>query len=118
MRLITICCLFLLSSIGLHAEEPPMIFKQGYDGGNYFGASWISAEGEIVASSPDDFEKFYVQFHAEHGFYPGDNQIFLHSSGGDREAALRLGEKIRQLKFTTRIGRTIPNKQDFAEGRD
>jgi|GEM_PF-1924078 len=118
MKFLYAVCLFLLSSVGLYAEENPMTFKYGYDGGNYFGAEWIAAEGKIVASTPDDFEKFYTDFFTEHGYYPGDRQIFLHSSGGDREAALRLGEKIRQLKFTTRIGRTVPNKQDYAEGTD
>jgi len=102
MKFFYVFCVFLFFASGLHAEEAPMTFRTAWNGGNYSGAIWIAAEGRITSTTPDDFKKFLEKEVIE------NYQIVLNSSGGDVEAALRLGALIRQSEFDVAIGRTVP----------
>ncbi|MBS7743519.1 MULTISPECIES: hypothetical protein [unclassified Chelatococcus] len=59
---------------------------------------FIQATGEIVESTPDDFERFFKS--SEFQAY----RIRLNSPGGSLSAGLKLGEMIRSKKMATEVG--------------
>jgi hypothetical protein len=84
-----------------------MTFHLRGNGGNYVGAEWIAAEGEIVDESADDLEAYVQSFgYAEN---PGGWNVRFNSPGGSLSGGIRLGELIRKLKLGTEIGGTEPD---------
>ena len=61
---------------------------------------WISATGNIVESTPKDFEAFLKGKDARKA------TIVLESNGGMVQAALTLGRIFRRLEVTTTVGKT------------
>jgi hypothetical protein len=84
-----------------------MTFHLRGDGGNYVGAEWIAAEGEIVDETVDDLESFVKGLGYTEN--PGGCSIRFNSPGGSLIGGIRLGEFIRELKFDTEIGGTEPD---------
>lgn len=81
-----------------------MTFNLRSSGGNYVGAEWIAAEGEIIDETADDLERYLKSFgHAEN---PGGWSVRFNSRGGTLPGGIRLGELIRKLKLNTEIGGT------------
>lgn len=64
---------------------------------------YIQATGLITADTPSVFAAF---LETEDSKYSKD--LFLHSSGGNLLAAMRLGQLIRQAGMNTSVGRSIP----------
>jgi hypothetical protein len=80
-----------------------MVFKLWETGGNCNDCGWVSADGVIVASTPDDFEKFV---HKElPNSLPGV-KIYFNSVGGNLLSGLQLGEMLRQRKWSTGVARS------------
>lgn len=84
------------------ADDPAMTFtivRQSYCSENC--AEWISAEGRITPNTPAAFKKILKKV--------GDRKlpVFLHSGGGDVEAALKLGRMIRKKGLDTSVGITF-----------
>lgn len=81
-----------------------MTFEFKGTGGNCLGCSWVAAEGEITSSTPFDFDNFYANSPI------GQAQpIVFNSPGGDLNAGLQLGYRIRQLGLQTSVGKTVPD---------
>lgn len=85
-----------------------MTFELRSNGGNYGGAEWIAAEGEIATDTDIDLEKFLKSF--GHTANPGGWSVRLNSPGGSLEGGVRLGEMIRKLKLDTEVGATEPDE--------
>lgn len=66
--------------------------------GNAVEACFIYAEGEIVAETDKDFDRFLDSELIE------GNQIVLHSQGGNLGAGVRLGRLIREAGLTSIVG--------------
>jgi hypothetical protein len=81
-----------------------MSFHLRSNGGNYVGAEWIAAEGEITDETPGDLEAFMRSVGLTEN--PGGWSVRLHSPGGSLSGGIRLGELIRRLKLGTEIGST------------
>src|ERR1700680_685406 len=76
-----------------------MRFELGGSGGNCrANLCWIQATGEIVASTPNDFERFIAQ----DKYIP--RIIRLHSPGGSLIAGIELGQLFRTRGFDTEVG--------------
>lgn len=91
--------IFVVTSFSA-AWAQPMRFFTAHNGGNcYDTCSWIAAEGEITAQTPEAFEAFI-----ENGL-PA-SILYLDSPGGNVVAALRLGRRFRELGLSTAVGRT------------
>lgn len=88
-------------------ESKKMTFELRSNGGNYVGAEWIAAEGEIADTTPDDL----ISFMKSNGYSenPGGWSVRLNSPGGSLAAGIRLGEVIRSLKLDTEVGGTEPD---------
>jgi hypothetical protein len=67
------------------------------------GSSWIAAEGRIEPDTPDAFRRFL----SIDDTYDGQ-EVYLNSGGGNLAGGLGLGRIIREHKFATRVGRTVP----------
>jgi hypothetical protein len=67
-------------------------------------STWISAEGEITATSPQDFEKFLnsASIFKSH-------RIVLNSGGGNVIAGMQLGDIIRRYGLRTAVGASKKN---------
>lgn len=88
-----------------------MTFHLRGNGGNYAGAEWIAAEGEIVSSTADDLEKFFEN--SGYSENPGGWSVRLNSPGGDLAGGLRLGKLIRRLKLDTEVGASEQESHGF-----
>lgn len=76
---------------------------------------WIAAEGMITKDTPNLFFKFLTQ----DPFYLQEKQslnpdshfqiLYLHSCGGNEEAAMKLGLIFKDHQFEIRIGQTYPS---------
>jgi hypothetical protein len=84
-----------------------MTFRLRGNGGNYVGAEWIAAEGDIVDETADDLEAFITSFGYTEN--PGGWCVRFNSPGGSLSGGIRLGELIRKLKLDTEIGGTEPD---------
>jgi hypothetical protein len=84
-----------------------MTFHLRGNGGNYVGAEWIAAEGEITGETATDLEAFIKS--SGHGENPGGWSVRINSPGGDLAGGIQLGEAIRRLKLDTEVGATEPD---------
>jgi hypothetical protein len=91
----------------MSAKEPPMTFVLRGDGGNHDGAEWIAAEGVIQENSVSDLAGFARR--------TGSFTVRFSTPGGSLEGGLRLGEWIRDHKFSTEVGTTVPDKYGHSE---
>ena len=66
------------------------------------GFYYINAFGPIVAGDDDKFEKLLLRFAP-----PPVTCIYIDSAGGNVEAAINIGRKIRAHRFPTQIGRLL-----------
>ncbi|SMX49564.1 hypothetical protein [Maliponia aquimaris] len=92
---------FLLFASPALAE--PMTFRLAGNGGNCEECAWVVAEGEIVASTPDDFTRFMDGKFAR--------LVVFDSPGGELGTALRLGRLLRERGHLTGVGQTV--KDDY-----
>jgi hypothetical protein len=77
-----------------------MRFSWGTNGGNCGQPCvWIAAEGEIVADTPAEFQRF-INF----GLQPGA-LVFLNSPGGSVTAAMELGRQLRRNSALVAVGK-------------
>lgn len=72
----------------------PMIFRQGFNGGNCNGCEWIIAEGTIQPDTPQVFARFIAQ-------KKRNGAVRFNSPGGNLLAGLKLGEMIRSAGLFT-----------------
>lgn len=86
------------------AQAVPMTFVFKGTGGNCVGCSWVAAEGEITSSTPFDFDNFYARSPIALA-----QPIVFNSPGGDLNAGLQLGYRIRRLGLQTSVGKTVPD---------
>ena len=107
------------AAIAFAANAEPMKFRTASSGGT-LGESWIVADGEIVASTPDDFQAFLGANPDTNsqGIGPGRTEVYLNSPGGNLIAGLQLGELIRKYQFGTYVGRSIPDPTGSVIERD
>jgi hypothetical protein len=70
---------------------------------------WISAEGQITASTPDDFKRVFREVAGKR------LPVIIHSPGGNVDAAMAIGRMIRAAKLDVAVGRTLFNGCDPAE---
>jgi hypothetical protein len=89
------------------AHSKKMSFHLRGNGGNYVGAEWIAAEGEIVDETADDLEAFMKGFGYQEN--PGGWAVRFSSPGGSLAGGIRLGELIRKLRLDTQVGATEPD---------
>jgi len=85
-----------------------MTFHLRGNGGNYIGAEWISAEGEIVPGTTENLETFMKGFRYSEN--PGGWNVRFNSPGGSLSEGIRLGELIRKLKLGTEVGASEPDE--------
>lgn len=77
--------------------------------------NWIIAEGLITSDTPQNF----ISFLQDNNIIKDDKAlahkiIVLHSNGGDKLAAMALGQDIRRLGFDTSIAATVKNDAAIA----
>src|SRR3954452_8256466 len=75
------------------ASKPMQFFSAG-DTGSCNGCSWIPAEGNIQRDTPEVFRRFLAQGKDAY-------DIVFNSPGGDLNAAMKLGEIIREQNLHT-----------------
>ncbi len=85
-----------------------MIFQLVSNGGNCNDCEWISAQGDIVTSTPTIFKKFITN-HQNKKY-----SVSLHSSGGNLIAGLKLGILFRKYEIRTSIDKTVKDGQWFS----
>jgi len=97
--------------------DGPMQFYAAWNGatslfGNPF---WISAQGRITKDTPQEFRKFLAEDFTYNDIKKALESIdhrltdvFLHSCGGDEDAAMELGRIFQEMKFDVRAGQTYP----------
>jgi hypothetical protein len=83
----------------------PMSFIGATGGGNCDECEWIAAEGTIERNTPAKFRKFLESS-------PGGSRIHFNSPGGNLQAALELGEIIRQRGYLTEVDKTVGSLED------
>ena len=81
------------------ARAEPMTFTGMTTGGNMAGASWLAAEGEIVANTPTQFLEYLKKS-------PGCGEVVFDSPGGNLLAALKLGSLINEHCTETSVGKS------------
>ena len=104
---------FLLSS-GIAFARPlfdydangPMIFREGFNGGNCNGCEWIIAEGTIQLDTPEVFKNF-LELKKPKG------TVKFNSPGGNLLAGIKLGEMIRSAGLFTAVGKTVGEQSSF-----
>jgi hypothetical protein len=84
----------------------PMIFREGFNGGNCNGCEWIIAEGTIQPDTPQVFAKF-LELKKSKGV------IRFNSPGGNLLAGMKLGEMIRSAGLFTAVGKTVGEQSSF-----
>lgn len=62
---------------------------------------WISADGQIVGSTPNDFRRVIKEMAGKR--FP----VIIHSPGGDVQAAMAIGRLIRAAKLDVAVGKTL-----------
>jgi hypothetical protein len=83
-----------------YAINGPMVFRNGFNGGNCNGCEWIIAEGTIQPDTPDVFKKFLLRKKVSGGI-----SVKFNSPGGSLIAGVRLGEMIRGPVFFPKLGK-------------
>src|SRR5271167_1221832 len=88
----------LILTVALAFASSPMRFELQGNGGNCSTCSWILAEGEIMSDTADKFRDFLQG----QSLLTGDAiSIRLNSPGGSLIGGIKLGEAIRENKFST-----------------
>jgi hypothetical protein len=84
-----------------------MMFHSRSIGGNTAGSEWIAAEGEI---SDDTAEDLHSYLNKEYSFdkRPVAWDIQLNSPGGNLIGGIKLGEWIRNHRFESEVGTSLP----------
>lgn len=82
---------------GANEDEKAMTFTLSGNGGNCVGCEWIAASGRITKDS----YKHYLAMETE-------IPILLHSTGGDLDGAIKLGEAFRERAAWIGIGQNEP----------
>lgn len=90
--------LFFLFSA--YASAAPMTFRTGATG-NCIGCEYTIAEGEITKDTIAAFEEYF----RKEGYDGSVNPVYIHSKGGDFDAALELGRLWRKYKLGGVIGK-------------
>ena len=95
--------LVLALATGQARAQAPMTFRLAGNGGNCDGCEWIVADGVITLDTPSTFRRFVMTM-------PGgvSMHVALNSPGGNVLAAMELGRLIRERRYTTSVGRTVP----------
>jgi hypothetical protein len=91
-----------------YAISGPMVFRNGFNGGNCNGCEWIIAEGTIQPDTPDVFKKFLLRKKVSGGI-----SVKFNSPGGSLLAGVRLGEMIRAAGLFSEVGKTIGEESSF-----
>jgi len=97
---------FLVSAILtaiMYNSAIAMEFKYVDSGGNAVGSEWISAEGEITNSTPDEFDQFLEREKIKGYRF----SVRFDSPGGSLYGGLQLGRKIREYNLPTEVGRSV-----------
>jgi hypothetical protein len=95
-----------------------MTFHLRGNGGNYVGAEWIAAEGEIMDETADDLEAYMKSFGYTEN--PGGWCVRFNSPGGSLSGGIRLGELIRKLGLvsaSTAHGTCVEPSPIWCQGR-
>lgn len=77
--------------------QEDMTFTLSGNGGNCMGCEWIEAKGRITKNSAQKFLAMQSSI-----------PVILHSSGGDRAGAMKLGEAFRDQGISVSIGQNKP----------
>lgn len=98
----------LALAAGQASAQAPMTFRQVSNGGNCNGCVWIVADGVITSDTPSAFRRFVTTM-------PGgvSMNVVLHSPGGIVMAGMELGRLIRERRYTTSVGKTVPEDSWF-----
>ena len=91
------------------APDPNAMTFSAWTGteGAFFGQgnrSYIFADGDVVAGTPDAFKQFLQQ----NPIKAPNTTVVLNSPGGDLGAGLELGQLIRDNKLWTEVGSRLP----------
>ena len=100
MKLIFGLCILVLNFSAAYADQ--MHFELGGSENRCADCGWIQGTGEIVASTPNDFEQFIHKLTS----YP--KVLRLNSLGGKVRAGIELGRKLKALGFSTEVGSDHP----------
>ncbi|WP_146673521.1 hypothetical protein [Thioclava sp. F36-6] len=105
----TLIALSPLLALATDVSAEPMTFREATSGGFCAGCTWIAAEGDITAETPNDFRSFF-------GASPSEQEmplIVVNSRGGnDLGAALELGRLFRAYGAVVSIGDTQEEDND------
>lgn len=105
----TVAAALLCVSANTSVAEP-MRFWRAHNGGNCNACVWLAGDGEITAATPEALEDLLATNPAG-GSEPRD-ALILNSTGGDDDAALRLGRLIRARGLRTAVGATRRAEDD------
>lgn len=94
---------FLLG-VGTKAQSEPMRFAEHFNGAMRIdgNSTWISAEGEITAETPELLEKFLSTVTLWK-----NQKISIDSPGGSLIAGIKLGEIIRRYNLNVGVGKSV-----------
>lgn len=102
MFLTIVCSLICLSSSAALSAK----FFTAYNGGNCTGCEWVQMEGPLQKGDAQKFKSFVETSNITP--FRLHNVLFLNSPGGNLAEGIKLGRVIRELGFTTAIGRSVP----------
>jgi hypothetical protein len=90
--------------VGGKAQSEPMKFAHHFNGAMRIDgkSTWISAEGEITAETPEVFEKFLSSTTLWK-----NQKISIDSPGGSLIAGIKLGEIIRRYNLNVGVGKSV-----------
>lgn len=88
---------------GAAAAEDDMTFRLVGTGGNCNGCVWTAAEGVITPDTPNRLREHLAQHQM--------GEFVFNSPGGNLVAALEMGLMIRDAKWGTSVGKTVPEPE-------
>jgi len=103
-----------VSSLAISAVA--MEFDTGHNGGNCTGCEWVVASGPIEKGDAEKFEAFVRSQNIEP--FRVHNIVYFDSPGGSLAEGMALGRKIRELGFSTGIGRVDPDEEEIPGARN
>jgi hypothetical protein len=86
------------------AVAEPMRFELEGNGGNYHGAEWLAAKGDIMPDSADQLSTYL----RKQKLTEWKGSVRLDSPGGNLIGGIKLGELIRKQGMSTEVGGSIP----------
>jgi hypothetical protein len=86
------------------AVAEPMRFELEGNGGNYDGAEWLAAKGDIMPDSADQLSTYL----REQKLTEWKGSVRFNSPGGNLIGGIKLGELIRKQGMSTEVGGSIP----------